>query len=64
MDCETCGRYRPSAEVAPIRDAGARLVMACARCRRLSAGRRLATQMQQEARPALSARTGVLVPLR
>ncbi len=40
MDCDSCGRYRPSAEVAPLRDSGGRLVMACARCRRLATGRR------------------------
>jgi hypothetical protein len=40
MDCECCGRYRPSQEIAPLRAIDGRLVMACARCRRLAAGRR------------------------
>ena len=35
MDCDSCGRYRPSSEIAPLRAADGRLVMACARCRRL-----------------------------
>jgi hypothetical protein len=34
MDCDSCGRYRPSGEVAPLRDPVGRLVMACSRCRR------------------------------
>jgi hypothetical protein len=38
MDCDLCGRYRPSSEIAPLVDATGRLVMACARCRRLGAG--------------------------
>lgn len=37
MDCDLCGRYRPSAEIAPRLDATGRLVMACARCRRIVA---------------------------
>ena len=41
MDCDSCGRYRPSAEIAPMRGADMRLVMACARCRRLATGRRV-----------------------
>lgn len=40
MDCNSCGRYRPSPEIAPLREADGRLVMACARCRRLATGRR------------------------
>lgn len=40
MDCDVCGRYRPSAEIAPLREAGGRLVMACVRCRRLAGSRR------------------------
>jgi hypothetical protein len=40
MDCDSCGRYRPSPEIAPLRDPSGRLVMACARCRRLATGRR------------------------
>jgi hypothetical protein len=40
MDCECCGRYRPSQEIAPLRAVDGRLVMACARCRRLATGRR------------------------
>ncbi len=34
VDCAACGRYRPSSEVSPLRDADGRMVMACARCRR------------------------------
>jgi hypothetical protein len=40
MDCDTCGRHRPSAEIAPLREGDGRLVMACARCRRLAPDRR------------------------
>jgi hypothetical protein len=39
MDCDSCGRYRPSEEVAPLRDPIGRLVMACSRCRRLANAR-------------------------
>jgi len=39
MDCDSCGRYRPSSEIAPLLNADGRLVMACARCRRFGAGR-------------------------
>jgi hypothetical protein len=45
MDCDSCGRYRPSSEIAPLLDAEGRLVMACARCRRLGAGRGTPTTM-------------------
>jgi hypothetical protein len=38
MDCDSCGRYRPSAEIAPLLEADGRLVMACARCRQFGAG--------------------------
>jgi hypothetical protein len=38
MDCDWCGRYRPSEEIAAMREAGGRLVMVCARCRRLAEG--------------------------
>jgi hypothetical protein len=40
MDCECCGRYRPSQEIAPLRAADGHFLMACARCRRLANGRR------------------------
>ena len=40
MDCDSCGRYRPSSEIAALRTAHGQLVMACARCRRLTVGRR------------------------
>ena len=36
MDCETCGCYRPSWEIAPIADLSGRLIMACASCRRVT----------------------------
>lgn len=35
MECESCGRYRPSAEIVATVDTAGRLVMACARCRRV-----------------------------
>ena len=38
MDCDSCGRYRPSSEIAPRVDAMGRFAMACARCRRHGAG--------------------------
>jgi hypothetical protein len=37
MDCDTCGRHRPSDQVTPFRDPMRGLVMACGRCRRLAA---------------------------
>lgn len=40
MDCDSCGRHRPSSEIAPLFEANGRLVMACARCRRLGSGQR------------------------
>lgn len=39
MDCDSCGRYRPSAEIVPLRRPEGRFVMACARCRRLATDR-------------------------
>ncbi len=41
MECDPCGRYRPSSDVAPTRDPDGRLVMACTRCRRLETERHL-----------------------
>ena len=40
MDCDTCGRYRPSSEITPLRETDGAFSMVCARCRRLAAGRR------------------------
>ncbi len=40
MDCDSCGRYRPSPEISALRTAHGQLVMACARCRRLAMGHR------------------------
>jgi hypothetical protein len=39
MDCESCGRYRPSAEITAMLDPAGRLVMICVRCRRVATGR-------------------------
>lgn len=62
MDCESCGRYRPSSEISPLRAAG-RLLMACARCRRLTALRRTATAAPDRAgAPALSPGTALAMP--
>lgn len=44
MDCDACGRYRPSSEIIALRSPAGRFVMVCARCRRLAAGRRGPTQ--------------------
>ena len=35
MECDSCGRYVPSADVLPTLDREGRLSMACARCREL-----------------------------
>ena len=32
MDCELCGRHRPSAEILNLVDEAGQLVMACGRC--------------------------------
>ena len=40
MDCDSCGRHRPSQEIALLREADGRLVMSCVRCRRLTIDRR------------------------
>jgi hypothetical protein len=44
MDCQSCGRYRPSSEIVAVEVRHVGLVMACARCRRLveAASRHLA----------------------
>lgn len=39
MDCDSCGRHRPSDQVAPARSATGDVVMACHRCRRRLAPR-------------------------
>jgi hypothetical protein len=39
MECERCGRYRPSQEVMPMRGADGGQQMVCARCRRLTGHR-------------------------
>jgi hypothetical protein len=44
MECQSCGRYRPSSEIVAVEVRRVGLVMACARCRRLmvAASRQLA----------------------
>lgn len=64
MDCDSCGRYRPSAEIAPLRDAGGRLVMACGRCRRLGNGRREPASPAPEQTAAVAARSAVPAAMR
>lgn len=49
MDCEVCGRHRPSDQVVPTRSITGELVMACARCRRHVQARPVETH---EIRPA------------
>ena len=39
MDCESCGRYRPSGQVFTARSATGAVVMVCGRCRRHVMGR-------------------------
>lgn len=34
MDCESCGRHRPSGQVVPTRSITGEVVMVCGRCRR------------------------------
>jgi hypothetical protein len=36
VDCDTCGQHRPSDQIAPLRQPGRELAMACGRCRRLT----------------------------
>lgn len=35
MDCETCGRHRPSEQIVALRSSAGAVVMVCGRCRRL-----------------------------
>ena len=35
MDCETCGRHRPSDQIVALRSSAGAVVMVCGRCRRL-----------------------------
>jgi len=57
MDCDSCGRYRPSSEIVPIHEPGGRrIVMACARCRRLMAGSSSAPNPIAEATHAIPIR--------
>ena len=37
MDCDSCGRYRPSSEIIPMAARDSHVIMACARCRRIAA---------------------------
>ena len=39
MDCESCGRHRPSEQVVPARSINGTVLMVCGRCRRHLAGR-------------------------
>jgi hypothetical protein len=59
MDCDSCGRYRPSAEIAPLRDAGGHLVMACVRCRRLANVRRVPASQAAEPTPTPAVESAV-----
>jgi ribosome-binding protein aMBF1 (putative translation factor) len=43
MDCESCGRHRPSEQVVPARSINGTVLMACGRCRRHFIGRAEAT---------------------
>ncbi len=40
MDCDSCGRYRPTAQVHAVADPAGRLRMLCGRCRGRLASRR------------------------
>lgn len=61
MDCDSCGRYRPSLEIAPLRDSSGRLVMACARCRRLAGVRRDPVTPAEGLAPKVATRATILV---
>jgi hypothetical protein len=61
MDCDSCGRYRPSPEIAPLRDSSGRLVMACARCRRLAGARRDQVTPAEGLAPKVATRATILV---
>jgi ribosome-binding protein aMBF1 (putative translation factor) len=37
MDCETCGRHRPSHLIAPVRSSTGTVVMVCSACRKHTA---------------------------
>lgn len=61
MDCDSCGRYRPSPEIVPLRDPSGRLVMACARCRRLAGVRRDPVTPTDGLAPKVAAGATILV---
>jgi hypothetical protein len=48
MDCESCGRHRPSEHVVPARSLNGTVMMLCGRCRRHVTGRAAASA---DARP-------------
>jgi len=39
MDCDSCGRHRPSEQIVALRSPGGAVVMVCGRCRRHAARR-------------------------
>lgn len=59
MDCDSCGRYRPSSEIAPLREAGGRLAMVCGRCRRLAKSRREPASPAEEPTAVVAAETAI-----
>ena len=52
MDCELCGRHRPSAEILAVLDLTDRLVMACGRC------------VPRASKPAVQAASGAYITLK
>lgn len=60
MECDACGRYRPSPEITASRGADGRLVMICTRCRGLERGHGEPARPAPEA-PATPTEAAVLV---
>jgi ribosome-binding protein aMBF1 (putative translation factor) len=56
MDCESCGRHRPSDQVIPTRSTTGEVVMVCGRCRRHFGARPVVTS---EFRPATTRQIAV-----
>jgi hypothetical protein len=55
MDCDSCGRYRPSSEILAERRLDGLLQMACLRCRQFVAERRALTRKLPVPAPSTAA---------
>ena len=61
MDCESCGRYRPTAEVVLVAGPDGSLVWACARCRHRDGGERAWLPFESPPRSAIDAAAMVVI---